>query len=687
LILGNPPWLKVEWQEGGILGDFEPQFVLRKFSASKLNTIRALTFEQIPKLEKAYLNEYQEAAGTQNFLNADCNYSELKGQKANLYKCFLPLAWMIINPAGTSAYLHPEGIYDDPNGGSFRKAIYPRLRAHYQFQNEVVLFSDVDHHAKFSINIYGRFKQDINFSHIANLFIPKTINECFKDNGGGLASGLKEIEVSPEGNVSIKWGVVGHISRIISVDLDMLRLFASLYDVNGTIPLESRLPAIHTQQLVSVIKKLSKQQEKLYDFIDELQISYLFDETKAQKDKMIERCTVFPQSRSSLVFSGPHFYVATPFYKTPNNTCKLSSDYSIIDLNNIVDNYLPRSNYVPDKSKIRELKGIPVVKWCNSKDNSIDKEFVTDHYRLAIRAMLNPTQERTLISAIVPKNIVHINGVQSTVFRDEYLLIKMAAITQSIVGDYFIKSTGRSNLMMNWLALPVISISNEILFRVLLLNCVSTDYIELWDKFDLSYCDNDLWAKSDKRLSNKTFTNLGAKWARDYVIRTDYERRQALVEIDILVAMELGLTLDELQTIYRVQFPVMRQYEADTWYDQTGRIVFTASKGLVGVGLDRKFNKKNAFITSIEHGVFNHKTAGRGSEAEPWTESNVPLGWEDIRELKSGKVLKTYMDDTQPGGQVERTIEYIAPFDKCDRELDYETAWAAFSERFTPKST
>ena len=36
---------------------------------------------------------------------------------------------------------------------------------------------------------------------------------------------------------------------------------------------------------------------------------------------------------------------------------------------------------------------------------------------------------------------------------------------------------------------------------------------------------------------------------------------------------------------------------------------------------------------------------------------------------------------TLPGGPWERTITYTAPFDNCDREADYATAWAAFERR------
>lgn len=95
LILGNPPWIKVEWQEGGVMGDADPFFVIRKHSAPELARLRDEALRRTPGLRAGYLAEYQESAGTKNYLNALVNYSELKGQQTNLYKCFLPMSWAI----------------------------------------------------------------------------------------------------------------------------------------------------------------------------------------------------------------------------------------------------------------------------------------------------------------------------------------------------------------------------------------------------------------------------------------------------------------------------------------------------------------------------------------------------------------------------------------------------------------
>lgn len=100
-----------------------------------------------------------------------------------------------------------------------------------------------------------------------------------------------------------------------------------------------------------------------------------------------------------------------------------------------------------------------------------------------------------------------------------------------------------------------------------------------------------------------------------------------------------------------------------------GRIVFTPSKGLVGVGLPRKANRKD-LDNDIHYSI----------ESSERTEYGIVLGWEEIKDLQEGVVRKTYLDDILPDGPWEKTVEYHAPFTRPDREKDYEEAWAFFEE-------
>ncbi|MCX2690929.1 class I SAM-dependent DNA methyltransferase [Pseudomonas sp. DCB_CB] len=668
ITLGNPPWRKVEWQEGGILGDYNPAFVLHKLSAQQLTDQREAAFERSSQLQTAWFDELAEAEGSQAFLNATQNYPQLKGIQTNLYKCFLPRAWANANEQGVCGFLHPEGIYDDPKGGGFRRELYPRLRAHFQFINETRLFAEVHNQTLFSINIHGPIGEP-SLKHVSNLFVPGTIDQSFAHDGIGRVPGIKEEMELPDGRVKVKWNLDGHRDRIIEVGKHELALFAQLYDDAGTDALEARLPALHALQLINVLEKFAAQPRRLADLKGQYFSTVMFDETYAQRDGTIKRDTQFPENPEQWILSGPHFFVGNPFYNTPRAVCDTNKAYDKLDLVTLPDDYLPRTNYLPACDSVTYRDRTPRVNWVEEGEHR--ERLVTEYYRLAYRGMLSQSGERTMISMVVMPGAAHINGVQTTSFKSQDLLLRQAATTISILGDFYVKSTGRSNLMATWAALPLVELLPSIASRVLSLHCVTNHYADLWKSNWQGGFRQQCWAIREPftALPQDFFAKLTPEWQRHDALRTDYARRQALIEIDVLVAQAFSLTLEELLTIYRVQFPVMRQYEADTWYDQTGRIVFTPSKGLVGVGLPRK-SRKSDLVEGTHYSV----------ESPAFNANDIALGWEDIQHLTQGVVRKTYQDDTLPNGPWETTITYYAPFFKPDREEDYRVAWAIFEK-------
>lgn len=264
--------------------------------------------------------------------------------------------------------------------------------------------------------------------------------------------------------------------------------------------------------------------------------------------------------------------------------------------------------------------------------------------------MLNISGERTLICGLVPAMSTHTNGLIGFTFSNEKTAALATGLFSSIPYDFFIKVLGKSNLYEDnagRLPINMTSDTEPICTRTLLLNCLTKEYELFWQQQFVDSFVEQSWTKEDPRLQTSRFATLTSEWTWDTPLRTDYERRQALVEIDVLTAQALGMTLEQLKTIYRIQFPVLQQYEADTWYDANGRIVFTNNRSLTGVGYSRP---------EWENGI-----------------KGAPAG---------KKFHRTISDDTMPCGPMERTIEYVAPFDRCDRELDYEIAWKFFEEKY-----
>lgn len=637
VIVGNPPWIKLEFDEKDIISEKYPEVSIRKVPAPAVRKAKEELFAGSPSTEALYNDELEDVTCSGIFLNAYCNYPLLIGQQTNLYKCVLTNCMdMASEGSGYIGLLTPESIYDDPKGQPLRRELYKRLRYHFQYQNELRLFAEVHHHTKYGDQLLGPRSSSPCFASLSNLFHPTTVDGCFAHDGNGICGGIKD----KNGN----WNVTAHKDRIVTFTSNELQTLSDTFEDGNTGDC-AKLVSIHSKDIIKVLQKISSYPTRLHD--TENVISNCFHETGAVDDGIIKRCTCFPDiSQYQMIYNGPSFYVANPLYKTPRSKCVLNSDYDNIDLTQR-DIPIQRTNYIPCLSVIdykKEVAGFP-----NGIDGNGNQTFDSfiDYYKVTLRCMLSQSGERTLICAVLPRKTAHINAVISVTFRNTYNCVDMAALFSSLPLDFFTKTIGIGQIGKDMLSKYPFGTKQKyhsaLRSRILLLNCLTEAYSELWNENWSNDYSKETWSQNDSRL--KPFTNLTNIWNPETSLKNLYERRMALVEIDVIASMALGLSLEELEMIYSIQFPVLQQNENDTWYDQKGNIVFTCSKGLTGVGLDRK-------------------------------------QWEAIRNQKEGE---TYIHTIDPakselyGGQ---QVTYYAPYTKCDRIEDYRRAWAHFEKIF-----
>ncbi|MGW5778968.1 hypothetical protein [Streptomyces sp. NPDC003863] len=678
LQVGNPPWVRPEWKEDPVFAEHEPWFMLTEKPKAEEKSRRRQDELAREEVQEYLLGEVTNTVTTASYLSASPVYPLISGSQPDLYRAFMCEVWDHAGRGGTCGMVHPDTHFAGDKEAALRAAAYRRLRVHGDFVNAGNRFfpppvANVSH---FGVHIYGA-EAEISFDSLSWLFTVDSLRASASSENTGDDPGVKY-----DGD----WDERPHPKRVVRVTLDTLKRWRRLAGDEG--PLE------HTRLLTPV----STAEDPAIDALGSypLRLSALhpditrgYDESSSKKaqfgpnkdQRLIDYNTGVEgqedyqaKAWSDVILKGPQIGVANPMFKQPSQG---GGEMCGLDPNTLTDDAVPESEYrrvaphgvflgeqdtwpnweryeallaskeeraqarirIAEKHKVQpeEVEEEQVEKFLLAKASHPYSE----DFRVAWREMVAPNTERALYGALIPPGTTHIHAVRSARMATTRLTALASGFLAALPVDYLLRIAGVGHLdVAQAKRLPAPQeghpLASALLLRTLRLNALTTAYADLWEElYDPKWRGYEPWAINWPNLKTELH-KITPTWQRDTPLRTEYARRAALVEIDALVAVWLGIDVDALVAMYRARFPVLQGYDQVTWFDATERKIAGARNAY---GFDQTKDHWTQF-----------ETYQQAYEKDPETTVPVPDG-------------------------------YTAPFYKAEREREMREAHAYFKQR------